>query len=360
MKKSIFNWMMAIALVATPMVFVSCGSDDDDSSSIPTTDSEGTQAISYGMSISATSGGDQEGFRAASTTVQNTMFSALYQAFGKSYTPQGTMFPVFSFITDETKALNTLDATYAQIKDTDMKGGYLSMKFTKDSQALRNYEFGTKPTPNDTVTFENQQLNDQNFWIGNAVGKYVYTEKGVTVTGTQSEYNNEKYWSGFAISGRQENTFANITPDQYNSVVGGGYRSNNFLVVYDAYNADECIEFPEPLHFTGFKCTNSAYTYNSMKNGDAMVTPFTKDDWFTCKVICLGANGDTLKVKEIDLAAKGVAPNNKFYEDWISCVINQDGVKKVKFSFDSSQKNDWGSVVPSYMCVDNILFKKSK
>ena len=108
MKKSIFNWMMAIALVATPMVFVSCGSDDDDSSSIPTTDSEGTQAISYGMSISATSGGDQEGFRAASTTVQNTMFSALYQAFGKSYTPQGTTFPVFSvfsFITGPRRSL---------------------------------------------------------------------------------------------------------------------------------------------------------------------------------------------------------------------------------------------------------------
>ena len=51
MKKSIFNWMMAIALVATPMVFVSCSSDDDNSSSIPTTDSEGTQAISYGMRI---------------------------------------------------------------------------------------------------------------------------------------------------------------------------------------------------------------------------------------------------------------------------------------------------------------------
>ena len=30
MKKNLFKWMMAIAIVATPMAFVSCGDDDDD------------------------------------------------------------------------------------------------------------------------------------------------------------------------------------------------------------------------------------------------------------------------------------------------------------------------------------------
>ena len=358
MRKSIFKWMMAIALVATPMVFVSCGNDDDNSSNIPTSESDGPQAISYGISIHATSGSDKAGFAAASADVQSKMLSALYQAFGKNYDPALIIIPAITFITDESKALNTLDATYAQIKDTDMKGGYLSMQFTKDYQTLRNYEFGSKPAANDTVTFENQQLNAQSYWIGDSVGKYVYKEKGVTVTGTSSVWGETTYWSGFAISGRTETTFANLIPDQYNNVVGGGYNSNNFLVVYDSFNADECIEFPEPVHFTGFKCTNSAYTYNSMKNGDAMVTPFTKDDWFVCKVICLGANGDTLKVKEIDLAAKNVEPRNKFYDSWVSCVINQDGVKKVRFSFDGSQKNDYGLIIPAYMCLDNIMFKK--
>ena len=91
-----------------------------------------------------------------------------------------------------------------------------------------------------------------------------------------------------------------------------------------------------------------------------MVTAFTNDDWFTCKVICLGENGDTLKVKEIDLAAKGVSPRAKFYDEWTSAVIKQDGVKKVKFSFDGSQKSNGWLNIPSYMCIDNILFRKTK
>lgn len=359
MKKNFLKWVMAIAIVATPMVFTACGSDDDGNNSQTSGSSE--QKISYGMSVSGLSGDDKEGFKTAVATVQNAMFGELYKAFGKNYDSASIISTsMISFINDESKALNTLDAAYAQVKDTDMKGGYLIMKFTKDSQALRSYEFGSKPAENDTITFESQQLNDQNFWIGDSVGKYVYKEKGVTVTGTSSVWGETTYWSGFAISGRQENTYVNLKPDEYNSVPGGGYDSKNFLVVQDAYNDYECIEFPEPVYLTGFKCTNSAYAYNSMKNGDNMVTAFTNDDWFTCKVICLGENGDTLKVKEIDLAAEGVAPRAKFYEDWISCAIRQDGVKKVKFSFDSSQKNDWGSVVPSYMCIDNILFRKTK
>jgi hypothetical protein len=353
--------MMAIAIVATPMVFTACGSDDDDNSNSQTSGSS-EQEISYGMSITELSGDDKEGFKAAVATVQNAMFGDLYKAFGKTYNSAGIISTsMITFITDESKALNTLDAAYAQVKDTDMKGGYLKLRFLKESNALRTYEFGSKPAENDTITFENQQLNDQNFWTGNGVGQYVYTEKGVTVTGTFSEWaGGYTSWSGFAISGRQENTFANLTPDQYNSVPGGGYYSKNFLVVYDAFNDYECIEFPEPVYLTSFKCTNSAYAYNSMKNGDGMVTAFTNDDWFTCKVICLGANGDTLKVKEIELAAKGVSPRVKFYDEWTSAAIKQDGVKKVKFSFDSSQKNDGGSVVPSYMCIDNIMFRKTK
>lgn len=365
MKKNFLKWMMAIAIVATPMVFTACGSDDDDNSnSGNNNDSESqAQAYSYGFSISATSGQDKQGFQQASAAVQIAMITDLYRAFGKTYDASNALvgMSLLSFITDESKALNTLDATYSRTKDTDMKGGYLVMTFTKDSKTLKSYEYGTKPAENDTITFENQQLNDQNFWTGNGVGQYVYTEKGVTVTGTFSEWpGGDTSWSGFAISGRQENTYVNLKPDEYNSVPGGGYNSKNFLVVQDAYNDYECIEFPEPVYLTGFKCTNSAYAYNSMKNGDNMVTAFTNDDWFTCKVICLGENGDTLKVKEIELAAEGVAPRAKFYEDWISCAIRQDGVKKVKFSFDSSQKNDWGSVVPSYMCIDNIMFRKTK
>ena len=189
MKKNLLKWMMAIAIVATPMAFVACGSDSDDNGGNNSDSESKDQIYSYGFSISATSGQDKQGFQQASAAVQTAMITDLYSAFGKTYDASNALvgMSLLSFITDESKALNTLDATYSRTKDTDMKGGYLVMTFTKDSKTLKSYEYGTKPAENDTITFENQQLNDQNFWTGNGVGQYVYTEKGVTVTGTFSE-----------------------------------------------------------------------------------------------------------------------------------------------------------------------------
>ena len=37
MKKNLFKWMMAVAIVASPMIFTACGSDDDDTSVSPVT-----------------------------------------------------------------------------------------------------------------------------------------------------------------------------------------------------------------------------------------------------------------------------------------------------------------------------------
>ena len=358
MTKNLFKWMMALAIVATPMVFTACGDDDASSSS------DDQKTVSYTVS-EAYSGTTAAEAKAAVDSVRTTLLKTMCSSVGQNYKPTalGMGYAIAIAESDETKMLNELEATYARIKDTDLKGARYTMTLRKGATELGVYSFenNSSESRRANIDFENQTLNSQNFWIGDGEGQFTYTESGVTITGTQGSYNGDPYWSGFAISGRTEKTYQNLTPDQYNSVPGGTIYGDKFLVVQGPYNGYECMTFEQPMKVLGMHCTNSAYAYSSMTIGDDRAGgPFTKDDWFTCKVICLGANGDTLKVKEIDLAAKGVAPNNKFYEDWISCVINQDGVKKVKFSFDSSQKNDWGSVVPSYMCVDNILFKKSK
>ena len=291
------------------------------------------------------------------------MYNALFGAFGQVY---GGVSYVTGTDADASKVVNAVNAAYNRLKDTDMKGGKLVLTLQKNGEKLENYSFGSAISPdsplagNDTITFENQTLNTQKFWNGDDFGKYTYEEKGVTFKGTYTDWGTVTSWSGFAISGRTETSFTNLIPDQYNSVTGGGYNSQNFLVVQAPYYEDECIEFPKPVYLTGFKYTNSAYAYKSMKNGDGYVQPFENKDWFSCNVICLGENGDTVLVKTLKLASENLSVEAKFIEDWNNAVIKADGVKKVRFAFDSSQKNDYGSKVPSYMCVDNILFKDAK
>jgi hypothetical protein len=97
-----------------------------------------------------------------------------------------------------------------------------------------------------------------------------------------------------------------------------------------------------------------------MENGENGVEKFTREDWFACNVICLGENNDTIKVKQLELAYKNTAPSVKFAKNWTLASIQADGVKKIKFSFDGSQKPNGYLIIPSYICIDNILYKSEE
>ena len=357
MKKNLFKWMMAIAIVATPMAFTSCGSDDDDNNN--SNQSQNGQ-ISYSLEINDFTNfkTDMQGYKNAKTTIVNAMYTALFQAFGKTYDSSATY--VNGTKDDAEKVLNAMAAAHSRLKDTDMKNGRLVIVLNQNNETLNTYSFGSSSPleDNETITFENQQLNEQNFWAGDGVGKYSYKEKMATVTGTFSVWEGGfTSWSGFAISGRTETSFSmkTLTPDQYNNAVGGGYNSKNFLVVYDAFNDYECIEFEKPVYLASLRYINSAYALTSMENGENNVEKFTREDWFTCNVICLGENNDTIKVKELHLALKNTSPTSKFIKAWTLASIRTDGVKKIKFSFDGSQK-----IVPSYVCIDNIMYNSEE
>ena len=189
---------------------------------------------------------------------------------------------------------------------------------------------------------------------------YTYKEGGVTITGTQGSYQGVSYWSGFAISGRTENTYENLTPDQYNSVYGGTIYGNKFLVVQGSYNPDvECITFDKPMKVVGMHCANAAYAYSSMTKGDSIAgEPFKKDDWFSAYITCLGERGDTISVTEVELAKKDVEGKDKIVDYWKTVRVNAENVKKMIFSFDGSRKSNGYLSTPAYMCVDKIVLDR--
>jgi len=376
MAKNLFKWMMALAIVATPMVFTACG-DDDEKTSTTTPDDENVVAyrLSTLMVTTRIKDADLQQFLATAASVEKEFTKAVAAGLGQNYDGSANFF--YGYPEDSVKVHQACDAVYQQLKSTDFYGGSysISVLMTDKSDILLNkttvahYRFGKETNPqsplsgNDTITFENQQLNAQNFWVGDSVGKYTYKEKMATVTGTFSVWDGGvTSWSGFAISGRTETGFSmnTLTPDQYNNVVGGGHNSKNFLVVYDAFNDYECIEFEKPVHVTGLRYTNSAYALTSMENGENSVEKFTREDWFACNVICLGENNDTIKVKQLELAYKNTAPSVKFAKNWTLASIQADGVKKIKFSFDGSQKPNGYLIIPSYICIDNILYKSEE
>lgn len=358
MKKNLFKWMMALAVVASPMFFTSCGDDNDDNTQ---KNEEKKEMVIFTLS---------EGFSynsqdalAVIKTVKTTMVTAMFSSVGQTFYPNEDILDkaiaIFIEAKDETKMLDALNVTYDKIKDTDMKGGYYMITLKKGTEVINTYVFGKDPDEGKVyIGFEKQQLNNQNFWIGNSAGKFTYTEEGVTITGTQSSYEGVAYWSGFAISGRKEKTYENLTPDQYNSAYGGTIHGDKFLVVYNPNATEgECITFDKPVKVQSMCCTNSAYAYSSMTKGDTYAKKFTKEDWFSCYITCFNENGDTISTTEVELAKKDVE-KNKYLDYWHTVRIKAEKVKKITFSFDGSDKGEWGLNTPAYMCVDKIYLER--
>ena len=224
-------------------------------------------------------------------------------------------------------------------------------------------------TQKKTISFENQALNTDGFWIGEAKGEsYSYNDDwgGKTTTYTDNVYKEDvvelpvtynvyssawgdsDFWSGFAISNRTETTFEalTITPDQYNNVAGKAHTGSNFCVI-TTYG--ETIKVPN-VWVNGFWFTNSAYAVNSILKGDSYAgAPFDETDWFKCTVIGTKQDGSKIKV-DIDLAKDG-----DYVKDWQYCNLRKLGkVTELSFEFSGSRSNTYGVLTPAYICIDDI------
>lgn len=218
----------------------------------------------------------------------------------------------------------------------------------------------SSPTPTvttATISFEHQSLNADGYWIGeeneNGISDgwggmtypCTYQESVATFCTSYSVY----YWSGYAISNRTATSFdaATLTPDQYNNVVGTAKSGQNFCVVN---TRGETINFSTPTLVRGLHYTNSAYTANSIVNGDAYSgAAFEQSDWLTCTVIGTKADGSQSTV-DISLAKDG-----SYVADWQYADLSTLGeVESLAFSFSGSRSNEWGVLTPAYICIDDI------
>ena len=225
-----------------------------------------------------------------------------------------------------------------------------------------------------TISFENQKLNADGFWIGDAEGNsYSYEDDwgGKTTTFTdnayqegpvrfpvtynlyESAYGTSDFWSGVAISNRTETSFSalTLTPDQYNNVASKAHPGQNFAVI-TTYG--ETIDLGEGVLVKSLFYTNSAYTVSSILNGDNYAgAPFTAADWLKCTLNVTKADGTTADV-DIDLAKDGT-----YVADWQLLDLSSLGkITKIGFTFTGSRSNDYGVLTPAYICIDDVTVEK--
>lgn len=224
-------------------------------------------------------------------------------------------------------------------------------------------------TTTQVATFENVagvELNSDSVYYGseaNSTSNYTYVMYDDTVTTYNCQFRQGPFafsgtltpkwgsWTGFAISASKDTSFQSYMLGQFRNVVGGGYNSYNFGVVY---GSSDSISIDKGAQVQGLYLTNSAYAHHSFAVGDQFTKPFSADSCFF-KVTITGVKADGTTVsKDITLAdyANGAV---RYISDWQWVDLTSFGeVRALKFSFDGSDKGAWGLNTPAYVCIDNL------
>ncbi len=205
--------------------------------------------------------------------------------------------------------------------------------------------------------FETVALGNANVTADSANAKFVNGNAVFTV-------NTGGIWNGGTVCSAQTDTVTADYTNEYSSITGsgapiGGVNSKKYGVVYGPATLS-CTKDSTGYYFIhSIMLTNSTYTYRTILNGNTFSKKFVTGDWF--KVIITGyKNG--IQTGQVEYYLADFRNGKSFIlKTWTSIELSGLGgeVDKVIFTFDSSDKGQWGINTPTYVCIDNIYFTQN-
>jgi hypothetical protein len=172
-------------------------------------------------------------------------------------------------------------------------------------------------------------------------------------------------WSGFAFSSKTDTTNGTWS-NQYACIAGKGVnQSISYGVLYNSGKIS-FTHAPQGDTVVGFSINNSTYAYKTMLNGDQFSKKFggasgNDTDWFRITISAY-LNGSLKGKKDFYLADFRFANNAQDYivKDWTWVDLSSFGkIHELQFSFESTDRGQWGINTPTYACIDSLVVKNS-
>lgn len=212
----------------------------------------------------------------------------------------------------------------------------------------------------DRIDFEELNLPENSFWNG-ADGSGGFNTGNARFPNSYFKDEMYEYWSGFSYS-NVRNVLSRGYTNQFASIAGSGAEgSENYAVLYSALI--DSIVFDTPEKITNISVCNSTYAYFVMKEGDEWGTPRMggedgkSQDYFKMVLSAFDEGGKLIGNGNIYLADFDSTRVHTGYISnvWTDIDLSDFGfVKKLTFHFDSSIQNEFGILIPTYVCIDNI------
>lgn len=215
-----------------------------------------------------------------------------------------------------------------------------------------------------TANFEDLGLAAESYWIGEKNNETSFKSGDFVFS---HSYNPEwKSWNQFAYANVKATSFSadQFATHQYRNVVGKGAENTaTFAVGFDGASfGTPRITVSSPLAPDGVTLshvyiTNAAYTASTIKNGDAYGNaPFKQGDFALLKIYGVKVTGDTASI-DFYLAdyRDNDAAKHYIVNEWKKVDLRALGqVKELFFKTSSSHVNEYGNLLPSYFCLDQL------
>ncbi len=222
------------------------------------------------------------------------------------------------------------------------------------------------PAMAETIDFEDLSVPPSGYFNGDPGGlmpgdsvSTPWASGGVDFSNTfgiDADYFYE-YWNGFAysnqsvvVNGSDPGRFS----DQYQSFPGTGTGgSSNYAI---AYAGSAAVIFSAPSTIDGFMIANTAYSALTMRNGDEYMftSPLADEGWF--RTTATGKLGG-LTTGSVDFYLadlQGMTPPG-ILSTWAWFDLSSLGaVDRIEFTFDGSDRGDYGLNTPAYFAMDNL------
>ncbi len=171
-----------------------------------------------------------------------------------------------------------------------------------------------------------------------------------------------KYWSGnWAMSRVHYNTVeeSDMNKHLYGAIAGKGVDGSEVFAV-GQNNAKIYSVHPQTIGLYSFYVTNSTYTYNSMKFGDAFAKKFKAADKDSLiLVVNVFSKGEKKHQKRVTLADFRFLDTTKNFllDTWQKVTLTVEG-DSVVFEMQSSDNGSWGMNTPAFFVVDKMTVMK--
>lgn len=206
-----------------------------------------------------------------------------------------------------------------------------------------------------TATFDDYYLPEESYVT--PINEDVLYSGSYAFHGNGGSYGAMTYWNGFAFANQTGNTYVNLTPDQYNTSMGGGYNSDGYAIAYPygTYSID-VTNSEDGDTIQGLYVSNNAYALSSILHGDGFSEAFKQGSWFMLTANGVAADGSS---KQVDFYLADYrslnAADHYALDTWQWMDLRALGkVKSVWFSMSGSDTGSFGLNTPAYFAIDDF------